>query len=324
MDNKLLQKMSLRIQRAKRVLVVSHIRPDGDAVGSLLGLGLAFEAMGKETQMVLADGVPKVFRFLEGSEHIIKQPKSSYDLICTVDISDINRAGDVFEDFDQPDINIDHHITNLEFAEFNLIDPDAVSTTEILADLIPTIITPISTKIASALLTGIVTDTLGFRTQNMTPKAFRSAATLMEKGANLYEIYQRTLIRRSFEAARLWGAGLSRLEHQEGMVWTTLTLEDRESIGYPGRDDADLINILSSIDEADIALIFNEQSNGHVKVSWRARPTIDVSQIALSFGGGGHSAASGADFDGNLDEVRAIVLEKTKKILTNKRKEKVT
>ena len=291
MNDSPLQEISLLIQDAQRILVVSHIRPDGDAVGSLLGLGLAFEEAGKQVQMVLADGVPKVYRFLDGHERVVKMPDGSFDLVCTLDTSDMGRAGNALDDYDRIDVNIDHHVTNINYAKHNLIDPYAVSTTEMLAEIIPTLLIPISTEIASALLTGLVTDSLGFRTPNTTPKSLRTAAGLIECGADLHEIYKRTMVNKSYAATQLWGFGLGQLDRRGGLVWASLTMQDRKTIGYQGRDDADLINVLSSIEDADIALIFNELPNGHIKVSWRSVPEYDVSQIALSFGGGGHPTA---------------------------------
>jgi phosphoesterase RecJ-like protein len=165
------------------------------------------------------------------------------------------------------------------------------------------------------LLTGLVTDTIGFRTENVTAPVLRLAADLMEAGADLAEIYRRSLVDRSFEAVRLWGAGLGRIERSGRLVWTSLTLDDRRLARYPGRDDADLINILSSIDGADIAIIFIEQPNGRVKVSWRAQPGYDVSKLALSLGGGGHAAASGVEIPGTLPEVSRAILDLTRPLL---------
>jgi phosphoesterase RecJ-like protein len=165
------------------------------------------------------------------------------------------------------------------------------------------------------LLTGLVTDTLGFRTSNMTPHALRTAAGLMESGADLPELYRLALVSRSYPATRLWGAGLSRLKREGRLVWTTLSLADRKITDYPGRDDADLISVLASIQEADIAMIFQEQANRRVKVSWRAQPGIDVSQIAVRFGGGGHPAASGAELEGDLESVQETILAATRPLL---------
>jgi phosphoesterase RecJ-like protein len=303
------------LREAQRVLVVSHVRPDGDAVGSLLGLGLALEQASKEVQMVLADGVPSSFRGLEGARRVLRKPQGSFDLIALVDCADLTRVGGALEGLPPPDINIDHHVTNLNFAKLNLVAPEEVATSAILAEHLPGWGFELSRAVASALLTGIVSDTLGFRTSNMTPKALRLAAILMERGANLPELYNRALSRRSFQAARYWGEGLSRLQRDGRMVWTTLTLDDRQRADYSGNDDADLVNVLSAIDDHDIAVIFIEQNDNKVKVSWRSVPGYDVSKLAIKFGGGGHPAAAGAEIPGRLEDVQREVLNATRALL---------
>ncbi|MEJ2599639.1 MAG: bifunctional oligoribonuclease/PAP phosphatase NrnA [Anaerolineales bacterium] len=304
-----------KFKAAEKILVVSHIRPDGDAVGSALGLGLSLQLSGKQVQMVLSDGVPPSFRHLSGADQLRHHPVGEFDLICVVDCSDMQRTGNALDGYPQPDLNIDHHITNLHFARINLVNPQAVATAEILTELILAIGLPMPPPVAAALLTGIITDTLGFRTSNIQPDTLRLAAKLMETGVDMPELYRRALITRSFEATRFWGAGLSKLERDGRLVWATLSMDDRKAAGYNGRDDADLINVLASIEDADIALIFVEQPNHHVKVSWRAQSGFDVSQVALKFGGGGHPPASGADITGNLDDVQARVLAATRNLL---------
>ena len=296
---------------AQRVLLVTHIRPDGDAVGSLIGLGLALQQCGREVQMVIEDGLPSEYRMLAGSDQVQRHPEGSFDLVGLVDCSEVERAGKVMKDWPTPDINIDHHITNRGYARVNLVDLQAVATAEIVADLLPVLGLDLTTPVAAALLTGLITDTIGFRTSNVTPKALRLAAELMETGVNLSELYRRTLIDRSYEAVRLWGAGLTKVERIGRLVWTTLTRLDRETVHYPGRDDADLINILAAIEDTDISIVFVEQPNGNVKVSWRAQPGFDVAKVAVNFGGGGHPAASGAEISGSLTDVQAAVLKKT-------------
>jgi bifunctional oligoribonuclease and PAP phosphatase NrnA len=303
-----------RLQEAQRILVVSHVRPDGDAIGSLLGMGLSLQVAGKEVQMVLADGVPASFRHLSGSEQIRTQAEGPFDLIAVLDCSDLNRVGSALNGFSVPDLNVDHHPTNLNFARINLVEEQAVATAEMLALYLPEFDFPITEPVASALLFGLITDTLGFRTNNMTPKALRVAADLMEAGGDLPTLYYHGLLRRSYEAARYWGAGLSGLQREGRMVWTSLTMADRRAVGYPGRDDADLISVLSSLEDVDVVIVFIEQPNDRIKVSWRSQPGIDVSQVALRFGGGGHKAAAGAEIEGSLDEVQVQVLESTREL----------
>ena len=316
MDNALIQSVHKQIQAARRILVVSHIRPDGDAVGSLLAMGLALQAIGKDVQMVLADGVPKNFRRLKGSDMVLNQPQGDFDFISVVDCSDLERAGSALNGYSAPDLNIDHHPTNLNFARINLVESNAVATAEMLFDYLPQFGLPITIPVAEALLTGLITDTIGFRTVNMTPKALRVAADLMETGVDLPTLYQKALLSRSLNAVRYWGTGLSKINADRRMVWTTLSIADRQKIGYPGRDDADLINVLSTIEDTDIVLIFIEQANERVKVSWRSKPGLDVSQIAVNFGGGGHKTAAGAEIEGSLEDVESKVIQATKSLIT--------
>jgi phosphoesterase RecJ-like protein len=304
-----------RINKSQKILVTSHIHPDGDAIGSLLGLGLALLESGKKVQMVLADGVPGACAYLPGQELIQKRLVEKYDLAIILDSSDLNRIGNVLEPFNSPDINIDHHLTNDNFADLNLIISDAVSTTEILAKIIPLLGLIINLDVAQNLLAGMITDTIGFRTPNVKPDTMRIAADLMETGADLTNLYSKALNRKTYSAIRLWGYGLSNLERQGEMIWTTLTMVDRNSSGYPGRDDADLINILSAVEDTKVNMVFVEQPDGHVKVSWRSIPGYDVAQVAMLYGGGGHAAAAGAEIKGNLENIRHDVIRKTYEIL---------
>jgi len=271
---------------------------------------------GKSVQMILADGVPSSFKYLEGSKFIEKEPKGNHDTFITVDCADFKRTGSIFQNFGQPDINIDHHKTNEKFGKLNLIEAEEVATSAILTNYLPAWGLTITKPIAAALLTDIITDTLGFRTSNITPEALRQAATLMETGVDMPEIYMRSLVRRSFPAARYWGAGLSTLQSKNDIVWGTLTIADRKTAGYGGNDDADLINMISAIDGNKVGMVFVEQSNNHVKISWRALVAgVDVSQVAKHFQGGGHAAAAGADIQGSLSEVQKEVLKKTREML---------
>lgn len=313
--NDVVQQIKAELLSARRILVTSHIRPDGDAIGSLLGLGLSLQSAGKEVQMVSADGVPSTFRMLAGSEQIHHRPEGVFDYIVVVDCSELNRIGEILDDDRQPDVNIDHHITNQNFARHNLVETAAVATCEILAEILPKAGLPITPTVAAALLTGIITDTLGFRTANMTPQVLRTSAMLMEHGGDLFALYNQTLVQRSYEATRYWGKGLINLEREDGIVWAKLTLADRQAINYPGKDDADLINVLSSISDAKISLVMVEQANNRIKVSWRAQPGYNVAQVAVKFGGGGHAAAAGAEIAGTLQEVCQSVLLETRQAL---------
>ncbi|MFZ5922884.1 MAG: DHH family phosphoesterase [Chloroflexota bacterium] len=316
MSTQINEAIKQRLEKSDKVLITSHVRPDGDAVGALLGLGLALENAGKSVQMVLVDGLPPSFMHLPGSDRVRTRPADGFDAYVTVDSADLKRLGEAMQPCGKPHINVDHHVTNERFAELNLIEPDSVATCAMLTDHLPAWGYALTRPVAAALATGIITDTLGFRTSNMKPATMRQMAVLMETGIDMPGLYRRALVSRTFEAARYWGAGLSSLERSDGIVWGTLRLSDRRTSGYPRNDDSDLINVISSIDCCAVGMVFVEQEGGSVKVSWRAMESgLDVSQVARRFGGGGHQAAAGADIPGKIEEVQPLVLETTQRML---------
>jgi len=320
MNKALITEARTRISQANRVLVCAHTRPDGDAIGSVLAMGQALQNAGKLVQIVSEDGVPSALRFLPGSEQIINQPEGSFDMVIVLDSSNPDRVGAILDEVDQVDLNIDHHPDNTRFGQVNLVDAKAVSATQILTRLLPQFGLEITPMIASNLLAGMITDTIGFKTDNMHPEVLRLAADLYEAGANLPKLYHNAIAAKTFESARYMGAGLSQLTRKNGLVWTVLTLENKKQANYSGRDDADLVNVLSAIDSAEVALIFVEQNPELVKVSWRTRSLeIDVSKVAHHFGGGGHRAAAGAMIEGNLQAVQEEVVQITQLLIFNEK-----
>jgi phosphoesterase RecJ-like protein len=303
-----------------RVLVITHVNPDGDAVGSALGLGLALRELNKTVVFACADAVPDTFRFLASSGEFTRTPEGDFDLILVVDVSDPGRMGSVGENLKRPpDILFDHHVTNDGFAGLNFIDVEAASSAELITELLEPLGLPLTQPVAECLLTGLVNDTLGFRTSNTTTKSLGLAQKLMQAGADLYAVYNHSLHQRSFVALRLWAEGLARLRFDNRMVWATLPLSARKTAGYAGNGDADLIDVLTTVREADVALVFVERSDGKVKVSWRSAPGIDVANLATTFGGGGHAPAAGAEIPGALAEVEAKVIAATRAILTSQK-----
>jgi phosphoesterase RecJ-like protein len=298
-------------------LITTHTRPDGDAIGSLLALTLLLDDLGKAVTPALAEGPPARLKFLPGSDRIGNSLQEDADLLITVDCSDFERTAFIFPPESTPtvNINIDHHPTNDRFAEINLVDPTAAATAEIIFDLASENGWNLTPDIATNLLTGIVTDTIGFSTPSTNERTFEIAASLVHLGAPIHHIYDLSLKRKTFASVQYWARGLGQLERQGDLVWATLTLEDRKTAAYPGSDDADLINLLQTIENARITLVFVEQPKGKVKVSWRSEVGINVAAIAENFGGGGHAQAAGAMIEGDVQTVRDTVLAETQALL---------
>ncbi len=283
---------------ARNFVVVGHIRPDGDAVGSMLGLASALRAGGKHVACVLQDGMPEKYAFLPGAADVLNSVPQNYDYLIVVDSSDKMRTGQVLDDLPAPDLVIDHHNTHDDFGKLEYVKPEIEATALILVDSLPRWGLTITRDAATCLLTGLLSDTIGFRTGNTQPAALRAAADLMEAGADFHDVYLKTLSDKTLAEARYWGQGLSKIQQNGAILWSTLTLNDRIVSSYQGNDDADLINILSAIKGPLMTILFVEQEGG-VKISWRSVEGVDVSKLAREFGGGGHKAAAGADVEGN-------------------------
>ncbi len=303
-----------QLAAVQKLVVVGHIRPDGDAVGSMLGLAHALRANGKDVVCVLQDGVPEKYAFLPGTAEVRTSVPSDYDYLIVVDSSDNLRIGKVLDGLPGPDLVIDHHNTHDDFGKLEYVLPEVEATALLLVDTLPKWGLTISKDAATCLLTGLLSDTIGFRTANTQPAALRGAADLMEKGADFHDVYLKTLSDKTLAEARYWGQGLSKIQQGDAILWSTLTLNDRIISSYQGNDDADLINILSAIKGPLMTILFVEQEKG-VKISWRSVEGVDVSKLAREFGGGGHKAAAGADVEGNLQEIQENVIISSERYL---------
>ncbi len=317
MSNALLSQAQTLLDSAEHIAIITHISPDGDAIGSALGFALALRDTGKTVTPVCGDKVPNAFHYLNGYKSFERNIPLDADIVVTVDAASLDRIGNVASSLEgQVHINIDHHISNTNFAEINLVSATAASTAEYLVEILDTFEIPISAKAARALLTGIVTDTQGFRTSNTTPSTVDLARSLMERGANIHEISELALHRRSLAAVNLWGQVLQKVTVEDGIAWATIDLQDKQASGYTARGDADIVQVLSSIEGIEVALVIIEGTNRDVKISWRATGNVDVSAVASEFGGGGHRAAAGARISNiKLAEATQAILAATKQAI---------
>jgi phosphoesterase RecJ-like protein len=302
------------LRRGNRVLAISHVAPDGDAIGSLLGFGWVVRSVIPDAKLTLAcaDPVPVQYQWLPGASEIISAPPAGpWAVVVGLDASDGARLGSPFRPADfgaTPIVVIDHHVTNLRFGTLNYVDPIAVATSQIVVDLADALGASISREAATCLLTGLVMDTLGFRTSNVTPQVMAVAMRLMEAGANLAEITERALNHKPLSTLRLWGQALANVQINRRVVWASITRQMRDQVGAPLNGDGGLVSQLINAPEAVLAAVFSETAEGKIEIGFRAKSGYDVSQIALTLGGGGHPQASGCTIAGPLTDAEARVL----------------
>jgi phosphoesterase RecJ-like protein len=292
------------VQRASHLLLITHLAPDGDAIGSLLGLTHALRAIGKTIVPTCANQIFDRFSILPGYQDIVQTTSDRFDLVIALDCADADRMGDVWKNLSEPRpllLNIDHHITNTNFGSINWIDPQATATAEIVLSLIDHLKITLTADIATCLLYGIVGDTLGFRTQHTTPRSLEYAMRLMQAGAALPAIMEHQFNRRSLALIKLWGKALNNLQVKDRIVYATISKAMRDSVGMSNSGDISLSSFLISANEADRSAVLVETDEGRIDLSLRAKKGHDVSKAALSLGGGGHPLAAGATIDGPMD-----------------------
>lgn len=313
MDFSLKQIVTL-LESSNTIILTAHLQPDGDCLGSMLALYQHLMIMGKDVRMVLDDDVPALYHFLPGYEAISKptEEQITADILIVLDASDIERIGKVKEHVNAPILNIDHHLSNTKFADYWYIDTQSAATGEIIFELLTLLQARITADMATCLYTGIATDCGFFRYANTSVKTMRYAAELMEYGARPHVISEH-METKSLESIHTLGKILETLElHHDGKI-ATITLS------------AEIINALDStegfinyprvIDGVDVAIMFKVMSASMIRISLRSK-TLDVSKLALGFGGGGHARAAGCSIAGTIDNVKKEVLTATIKQLT--------
>ncbi len=317
MDRNLLESIRNTIGNARRILLVSHVAPDGDAIGSLLGLASLLREEGKELTLACEDPVPEIYAWLPDSGTIVRQGSGAYDLVISLDCSDARRMGSVFHEglAAVPLLNIDHHVTNTLFGTVNWVDPSSVATTQMILSLADALGWALSPDVAACLLNGMVTDTRSFRTYNMDTRAMRAVLRLMEEGGKLNEIARRALDQRPLASVRLWGEAIDRLHTDGEILWTEVTRAMRMRWDLKENGDSGLTNFLSGVRESKIVVVFTERDNGTIDVGMRAAPGYDVAKVAYRLGGGGHPQAAGCTLDGDMAAVRERVLDEVRQSL---------
>jgi phosphoesterase RecJ-like protein len=303
------------VAQRERFLIISHVRPDGDAYGSTLGLALSLRALGKDVRVMNQDGLSPLFEFLPGSEGLREKPAAPEPdrVLIAVDCADRKRLGASFDAWGRrPDVNIDHHISNEGYATLNLLDAVSPAAAQVLYDIITALKWPITPGVAANLYVGLMTDTGSFRYRQTTARTFAVAARLVEAGADSSELAAACY--NSYRAERL--LLVSEVLHgikfaaKNRIAWFHLTQEMYARSGAIPDESEGLIEYLQSVKTVEAAFMLEALPDGLTRGSLRSRGTVDVQKICQDFGGGGHVLAAGLRSKLPPAELEKMLLER--------------
>lgn len=309
------------MEKHRRIMVTSHVNPDGDSISSQLALASVLKALGKEVMIMNQDPVPERYRFLPGWESISSQMETpNVTAVCVVDCANPQRLGQAAELITPATMElivIDHHVSNNGFGHIQYIDSDASSTCELVYRISQKLNVNLSAEQATILLSGIMTDSGGFRYSNTSPATLRSAALLMEAGAELAWISEQLYFQQPLRHLKVLGQLFSDLKTAANgrISWVALTQEMARKHGFDINDSEEFVSHVLSVKGAEVGLLFKEQGNGIVRISFRSKGRVDVNRLAALFGGGGHIQAAGARVKGTVDEVTKLVVGTVEKEL---------
>lgn len=313
--NKLLKEL----KKHKNFLIISHINPEGDSIGSELAFTSLLKTLGKGTYIVNAQKLNHRYRFLPKSSSIHTKIKkdTKYDAVCFLDCADIKRIGKIYEkiDLSKPKINIDHHLGNASFGDINLVEPDASSTAEILYTLFKEAKVKIDKDTAVCLYIAILTDTGSFNYSNVSSFTHKVVSHLIDTGIDVSKIYKNVYEKISPSTIRLLGLALSTLKLSKNRAIARMKITKAMFKKGKARlgDAEDFINFPRSIKGVKVAILFTEITRNKIKVTFRSNDIVDVNEIASHFAGGGHKKASGCLIKGTLPEAEKKVLSMVKK-----------
>ena len=306
------------INKAETIVILTHENPDGDAVGTSLALYHSLKQMGKNPDIIIPV-LPRIFEFLPGTNEIKKESNvEKYDLAISVDCATIkmlNGFSNYFEDA-KVKISIDHHSTNTMFGDFNYVSPDAPACAQVLLVVLEYLKVEVTKEIGTCILTGIITDTGGFKYSGVTAETFEFVAWLLNKGINVSKIYRKVLqtkTRANFELNRI---ATDRLEFFEDgkIAYTYITKEDEEKVHAESGDHEGIVETGRDIEGVEVS-IFIRQTDKGCKVSMRSNEYVNVSDVCLLLGGGGHAHAAGVSMQCTIDQAKEKILRQVKSVI---------
>lgn len=310
------------IDNSHSISLVSHINPDGDNLGSMLGFGLSLIKYGKNVDLVKPDLIPDDYRFLPGILHLsgYGEVRDPMDLLIVLDSSDPSRLGENRHllDLAKQVVNIDHHVSNSLFGDIKIVASEASSTGEIIYQIIEQLGFPLDKDIAACIYTAISTDTGRFSYQSVTSETHRIAAKLYEQGINGYEINKNLYQMRSLKKTKLFALGLSEMKllFEGRLAIIGITQSMLAHTGAKIDDTEGIVEFLRDTDTVEAACLLKEMPENIFKVSIRTKNILDANYICAIFGGGGHVRASGCTLQAeSLDEAEKMIIEEIAKLL---------
>ena len=301
------------IQRAKKVIVASHVNPDGDTIGCLLALGHTLILMGKRVILLSQDGVPSRFQFLPGSELILSDTRETADVSIAVDCGSVRQLGSLRAPFfrSKTTIQVDHHDFGNSFGKIQVLEEDAAAVGEIVYELIKALKVEITPAIATCLLTSIIVDTGSFRFTNIRSKTFDICSRLVRKGVDLQHLIEESYWKKTRSVAKLSGYAIMTADFSNtgAVVWSTVYQKDFKRFGAHISDVDAVADDLRSIEGVKVAAVFRETEKKSFRVSLRSKYGINVANVAKNFGGGGHHNSAGCAIRNSEKEKETLLKE---------------
>ena len=304
------------IQNSNSILLLTHIDPDGDAVGSVLAFYHYLKSINKDVSMVVLD-IPKLFNFLPSINKIVDTTDREYDLGIVIDCATrdrIGQNGDIFSKCKNT-VVVDHHISNTNYGDLNYVQGEVSSCCQVIYYLFKDWKINFSKEICESIITGVLTDTNGFGISSVDADTFKLASEIKELGIDIYDIYNKVLCKKTMPQYNLMKIGMDRLEFLENrkIAFTYILESDFEKVDAIHGEHEGIVDIGRNIDGVEVSIFIRE--NDGWTISLRSTGVVDVSKIALNIGGGGHKMASGAKLQGTFDEVKFKIIDETKKVM---------
>lgn len=303
------------INKAEKIVIITHENPDGDAIGSSLAMKLALKQLGKDADVIIPE-FPKAFEFLPGTDEIKKESDiEKYDLAIALDCASIKLLNGFVKYFDnaKSKVLIDHHSSNTMFADYNYVDQDAPACAQLLLVVFGYFNIEVTKNIGTCILAGIITDTGGFKYEGVTADTFRFVAELCDKGIKVSQVYNQVYASQTRAKFELHKIALDRLEFLEDgkVAFTYITKSDEEKVGAQNGDYDGIVENGRDVEGVEVSVFLRETDKG-IKVSLRSKSYVNASEVAMMFGGGGHIRAAGCNIQGSMEQAKNQILNRVK------------